>query len=163
MPGPAVTESRCEPCTMTRFGSPPGVSAMTFAVWPDLGHRRGLDVHRHRAGAEQRVQLLPDRERGADHRDVEVRRAERAGDRVGAAGLALVEDDDADGARGLRVERLVVERARPALDQRDAARREAGEVGRLAAARSTSSASGPGGNWLSSTSCSCAVTSPLPE
>ena len=133
------------PGRSTRFGSPPGVSASTFAVCRISDCVVGLDVHRHRAAAEQRVQLLPDRERRADHRDVEVGRAERAGERVGPAGLALVEDHDGRRAGGLRVERLVVERARPALDQRDPCPARSRRSRRPRSRRSTSSASGPAG------------------
>ena len=71
--------------------------------------RVDVHVHRHRPGAEQVVHLLTERERRAEHRDVKSGRAERPGDRVGAARLALVEDHDRDRARRLRVERLVVE------------------------------------------------------
>ena len=53
---------------------------------------------------------------------------------VGRGGVALVEEQDADGAGGGGVLGLDLERAGAALDQRDVARREPGEVGRLAAA-----------------------------
>ena len=67
----------------------------------------------------------------ATHGDAD-RLAERAGHDAEAIGLlALVEDDDADGSRRLRVLDLLPERARPALDERDRAGREIGEVGRL--------------------------------
>ena len=49
--------------------------------------------------------------------------------------VTLVEDHDRDGARGLRGLGLLAEGAGAALDERDRARREAGVVGRRAAAR----------------------------
>ena len=53
---------------------------------------------------------------------------------VGAAGLALVEDDHADGAGGLGVEGLDGEVTGAPLHEGDVAGHEAGEVGRLAPA-----------------------------
>ena len=55
------------------------------------------------------------------------------GDRVGPARLALVEDDHGGGAGGRGVGHLDLEGAGAALDQRDVAGGEAGEVGGLAA------------------------------
>ncbi|HVK26419.1 MAG TPA: hypothetical protein VM677_34140 [Actinokineospora sp.] len=72
--------------------------------------------------------------KGREHDwDREARGVAGRRDQAGAAGLALVEQDGPGRARGLRVERLDAEPAGPALYQRDAAHREAREVGRVAA------------------------------
>jgi hypothetical protein len=98
-----------------------------------------------------------------DHRDGEVGAAERPGERVGAAGLALVEDDHRDGAGLLGVGRLDREVAPSALDQR--ATLPAVKPAKSAASQPAvdEPGVGPGGNWLSATSWTGAVTSPLPE
>ena len=84
------------------------------------------------------VELLSDREGRPDDREVVLRRVERPGDDaesiVGRVDVPLVEDDHRDGARGLRGLGLLAEGAGAALDERDRARREAGVVGRGAAA-----------------------------
>ena len=93
---------------------------------PGLGPRRAVE--------DAVAEVVADRERRADHRDADSRRAQRSGHGGGAAGLPLVEDDHGGGACGLGVVRLGPERAGPALDQGDGPGREAREVCCLAAA-----------------------------
>ncbi len=140
MPGPSSTESRWAPTTTVRSSRPVGVSAMHVR----RRRRDGLGVHGdphgdRLAARDPVVELLADGERRPDDRDVVLRRVERAGDDaepvVVRVVVALVEDDDGDGARSLCGLGLLAERAGAALDERDRARREPGVVGCRAAAR----------------------------
>ena len=72
------------------------------------------------------------RERHRDRRDA--RQASREHDRA-TRSVALVEDDHARRAGVLGVRHLLAERAGAPLDERDASRHEAGEIGRITAAR----------------------------
>ena len=112
--------------------------------------RRGVGEHVVRGdvadgGCHRHAQLQPgrscaheigaEREGRTDDRDRQRRRVERAEEGVDAiGGVALVEDHDRRGAGRLSVLGLQTERARPSGQQRDVARREAGEVGRFTAA-----------------------------
>jgi hypothetical protein len=108
------------------------------------GRRRdGLGVHGDAHGhgltvREPVVELLTHGERRPDHRDVHLRRVERARDDAEAVVVrvlvALVEDHDGKGPCGVGVGRLLPERARASLHECDRPGREAGEVGRGAAA-----------------------------
>ena len=81
----------------------------------------------------------------ADDRDRDLGPAERAGEQVGAARVALVEDDHGVIAGGLGVARLDDEVAAAALDQRDRGPAPgAGEVARLAAGRRARRRASPG-------------------
>ena len=121
------------------------VDAAGRRVGDDVGRCSRLDLgvhgnpHRDRLPARDPVvELLSDREGRPDDREVVLRRVERPGDDaesiVGRVVVPLVEDDHRDGARGLRGLGLLAEGAGAALDERDRARREAGVVGRGAAA-----------------------------
>ncbi len=132
---------------------------MTFSVCAGLGRGRRLNVHGCPGG---RGEVVADREARPDNRDRHDGPAERADERVRPAFLALVEDDDRRRAGCHRVRRLVLERARAALDQRHVARGEA--------ARSRPSRS-PRSSWAWQSAAgrgrqpgtSAPITSPLPE
>ena len=134
MPGPAWTESRWAPAITTLSLLVPGSSAITLTCGRLSGGSTSMS--RRRAGLRQRS---PVGERSADDRDRHPFTAgdQRADDQTFTCrGVALVEDDDRFGPRGLRIDRLDCERARPALDQGDVGRTsEAGEVAGLATAR----------------------------
>src|SRR5690606_24221577 len=89
---------------------------------------------RGRVGRER--ERLTELEARADHRDTDTELTERAEEHPEAViarnVVALVEHDDRGCARGLGVRRLDREVAAAALDERDVARREVGEVLRLA-------------------------------
>ena len=166
IPGPAGTESRCEPWTTTRFGSPPLLSASTLAACRISDVVSVVDVHGHGVRSDQQVvQFFPVGEGDADDRDVEVGGAERPEEQAVTpqVGLTLVEDDHGRRARFLGVERLVVERARPPLDQARPCRVKSPTKSASSQPAFEELAVGPGGNWLSATSLTLAVTSPLPE
>ena len=100
-----------------------------------LDQRFGDEVDDDLALREQRGELVTDLERGADDRKwVGERVAERRGQGFRAPLLAFVEDDDADRTGHEGVVRLDREVAGTALDQRDVAGDEVGEVLWLAAA-----------------------------
>ena len=100
----------------------------------------------------------------AEHRNGEIARsAEGAEQQVVPPGLALVEDDRPYRAGGLGVRRFHGEITRAALHQCDIARREAGKVGRLAAAVRGAVGRSGGMGITRSTPCSAPVTSPVGE
>ena len=160
MPGPGDDASR---------GASPGRSTRVRVAARRVGDARCrsggsrtrssvVDVHRDRAGAELRVQLLPDRERRADDRDVEVRRAERAGDRVGAARLALVEDRRPPTAPAVCAFSALSWNVQvPRWISAIVARRRSRRSRPPRSPRSTSSASGPAGTGCRSPPGRCAV------
>ena len=107
MPGPSGTLSRWAPAmtTLVRV-APAGLGDDVVASGGSRTWRRRLEVH---GPSSRRVgQLLADGEASAHDRGMSKRRRRRAcrRERVGAARLALVEDDhDRDGAGRLGVER----------------------------------------------------------
>jgi hypothetical protein len=104
----------------------------------ELDERLRLEVNHDLPVVEQGGQVVPDLERGTDDRDgvgegVPEGRVQGVV-AVGFARRALVEDDDAHGARVVGVRRLDGEVAGAALDEGDVAGDEVVEVLRLAAA-----------------------------
>src|SRR5690606_24279422 len=113
------------------------VGAAALGVGDDVGgpallvERLGLHAQRHAAVVRLVDERLPDRVGRADDRDA-VRLGQRARDGAGLVGELV--DDHGGRAGGDGVVGLHGEEAAAALDQRDVARREAGEVVGLAAA-----------------------------
>ena len=129
MPGPSRRLSRWAPTTTTRSGSPLGVSAMTFHVV-----RISLSVvvltWSTTPPASRATVSWPIDWSVPDDRDVLAGRAERAVERPGDV---VVDDDGAGTRRPAALVALILNVQDPALDERDVARREAGEVAGLAA------------------------------
>src|SRR3712207_2001475 len=95
----------------------------------------GRDAHHRVALLVDVVELFADLEARADDRDLEgVGGAQGAREDAAPAGVALVKDPARRGAGLLGFQGFLPEGARPALDERDVARRKVREVGIFAAA-----------------------------
>ena len=146
MPGPSGTESRCEPTIVVLSGLPVGVSAEHVGRLARGRSRVHDDLARRRVGLVGQALALgvgdaDGRDRhvgGSGCRPARSRRACRRRTSVRPGSLPWLKMIAPDAPASCGVDRLHGEVAGTALDQRDVAGGEAGEVGRLAARASTS-------------------------